>query len=130
MSTVEYNLDVIQPKTGWDRAETKPLILIAGAINPTGPPKLFGFTRYRRRKQTLFNFAFYIIRQLAPITIEKFYAVVVIEIMRGTDHNACVGLQRLRQISYSRGRNRPQQEYVHPSRHKSGFQSRLKHIAG
>ena len=71
-----------------------------------------------------------VVGQLVAVRPEQFYAVVVVRIVRGRDHDAEIGAHRSRQHGDGRRRDRAEQQHVHADRGEAGDQRRLDHVAG
>jgi hypothetical protein len=68
--------------------------------------------------------------QLVAVRPEQLYAVVVVWIVRGRDHDAEIGAHRSRQHGDGRRRDRAEQQHVHADRRKACNQRRLDHVTG
>jgi hypothetical protein len=71
-----------------------------------------------------------VVGQLVAVRAEQLYAVVVVRIVRGRDHDAEIGAHRSRQHGDRRCRDRAEQQHVHADRGEAGNQRRFDHIAG
>ena len=99
-------------------------------VNTYRFPKLVRLDTGHRLIKIRFNFQLNFVWQFCPISREEFNTVVVIRIMRGADHDACLSPEGAGQISYARRRNRAQQADIHTCSRQTGFQCRFKHITG
>ena len=79
--------------------------------------------------EDLLDLAFEFVGQLVPVAPEQLDAVVGIGVVRGRDHDADIGAQAARQHRDRRGRQRPDQDDVHPHRDEPGGQRRFEHVA-
>ena len=70
-----------------------------------------------------------VVRQLVAVGPEQFYPVVVVGVVRGRQHDAQIGAQRLRQHGDGRRRDRADDDHVHADGDEPGNQRRFQQIA-
>ena len=67
--------------------------------------------------------------QLAAVLVEELDAVVVVQVVRGADHDAELAAECLRQVGDARRRQRPDQLHVDACRDEARFERGLEHVA-
>ncbi len=82
------------------------------------------------RIQQLFDHQLQFIGQLGTFAGEELDAVVIMRVVRSTDHDAGFSLERTRQISDGRRRHRAEQHHIGTRRGQARFECRFKHITG
>ena len=104
VGTVDHDFQSRQIETRRQRGGAELLVVRAHAVGTGGTTEIAGGARQRRLLQLGFDALLELVGELAPRCIEELDAVVVIEIVRGTDHDADIAIEAARHVGDAGGR--------------------------
>jgi len=129
MCAIDDDAQPVQPQPAREALLDELDIPTARVVEPLGTAQLGRGGPVRRPLfEALLDAPLQLIRQLIAVTAKQLDAIVAVGIVRGGDDDADIGAQAARQHRDRRGRQRSDQDDIHPHRDKAGGQRRLEHV--
>ncbi len=130
MGAIDNKLQPGKIGTGRHAALAKLDVAARRIVDARDLAQLAGLNHRHRCIQQLFDHQLDCIRQLGALPREKLDAIVIMRVVRGTDHDTGFSVEGTRQVSDRRCRHWPQQHYVSTCGGQAGLQRGLKHVTG